>query len=297
MEELIKQWRTEDIVNNLLLLKEMVLLGESEKFKKEWAGAGVIVTSNKEDNRKADVKLITKHAKPISFLLYKLKDIYKDYINYSNKHEFYSYIVNIVDRDEMEKEEDSRKVLLYIIDRLLGLKMIEKENYKKWIEFLEHGLYSKESEFLRFAVLWLSFASFLNERYPEERREAAKLRRFKKEYAGFYKDLVSQDKIFSDILTIEFFQTKDTGREFVENLQTRKEEDRDFFINDDIKDFSKFIDVIYQIRCNFFHGGKIPLDREDEKLVRWAYDAFLYFWKYILAKNFDINFSTNEERK
>ena len=122
MEELIKQWRTEDIVNNLLLLKEMVLLRESEKFKKEWAGAGVIVTSNKEDNRKADVKLITKHAKPISFLLYKLKDIYKDYIDYSNKHEFYSYIVNIVDKEEMEKEEDSRKVLVYIIDKLIGLK-------------------------------------------------------------------------------------------------------------------------------------------------------------------------------
>lgn len=121
MEELIKQWRTEDIVNNLLLLKEMVLLGESEKFKKEWAGAGVIVTSNKEDNRKVDVKLITKHAKPISFLLYKLKDIYKDYIDYSNKHEFYSYIVNIVDKEEMEKEEDSRKVLVYIIDKLIGV--------------------------------------------------------------------------------------------------------------------------------------------------------------------------------
>lgn len=121
MENQIKQWRTEDIVNNLLLLKEMVLLGEFEKFKKEWSGAGVIVTSNKEDNRKADVKLITKHAKPISFLLYKLKDIYKDYIDYSNKHEFYSYIVNIVDRDEMEKEEDSRKVLVYIIDKLIGV--------------------------------------------------------------------------------------------------------------------------------------------------------------------------------
>ena len=121
MENQIKQWRTEDIVNNLLLLKEMVLLGEFEKFKKEWSGAGVIVTSNKEDNRKVDVKLITKHAKPISFLLYKLKDIYKDYIDYSNKHEFYSYIVNIVDKDEMEKEEDSRKVLVYIIDKLIGV--------------------------------------------------------------------------------------------------------------------------------------------------------------------------------
>jgi len=121
MENQIKQWRTEDIVNNLLLLKEMVLLGEFEKFKKEWSGAGVIVTSNKEDNRKVDVKLITKHAKPISFLLYKLKDIYKDYIDYSNKHEFYSYIVNIVDKEEMEKEEDSRKVLVYIIDKLIGV--------------------------------------------------------------------------------------------------------------------------------------------------------------------------------
>ena len=121
MENQIKQWRTEDIVMNMALLKGMVILGEHENFQKEWGGAGVIVTSDKEDNRKVDVKLITKHAKPISFLLYKLKDIYKEYIDYSNKHEFYSYVVNIVDKDEMEKEEDSKKVLIYIIDRLIGL--------------------------------------------------------------------------------------------------------------------------------------------------------------------------------
>lgn len=122
MEELIKQWRTEDVVMNLALVKGMVVLGESDNFKKEWGGAGIIVTSNKNDKRKADIKLITKHAKHISFLLYQLKDIFKKYINYSNKREFYSYVVNLIDIEELEKEEDSKKILITMIDKLIGLR-------------------------------------------------------------------------------------------------------------------------------------------------------------------------------
>ena len=120
MNNPIKEWLTEETVMNLALVKGMVVLGESDKFKKEWSGAGIIVTSNKDDKRKADIKLITKHAKHISFLLYQLKDIFKKYIDYSNKREFYSYVVNLIDREELEKEDDGKKVLITMIDKLLG---------------------------------------------------------------------------------------------------------------------------------------------------------------------------------
>lgn len=167
---------------------------------------------------------------------------------------------------------------------------MQKENYRKWIEYLEKGLYSEDSHFLRFAVLWLSLASFLNERYQKEFGESKKLKEFKKEFAKEYKRLVEDDEIFKNILDIEFPETKKTSREFVENLQTREIKDRDYFTNKDIYDFTKFLNVIYQIRCNFFHGDKIPLDSDDEKLVQWAYKAFLYFWKYLLKKEFSISF-------
>jgi uncharacterized alkaline shock family protein YloU len=125
MNNPIKKWLTEETVMNLALVKGMVVLGESEKFKKEWGGAGIIVTSDKDDKRKADIKIITKHAKHISFLLYQLKDIFKKYIDYSNKREFYAYVVNLIDREELEKEDDSKKVLITMIDKLIGL---EKKN-------------------------------------------------------------------------------------------------------------------------------------------------------------------------
>ena len=73
-------------------------------------------------------------------------------------------------------------------------------------------------------------------------------------------------------------------------MQKRKESENDSFINEDIESFEKFMNVIYQIRCNFFHGDKIPFNEEDEKLVKWAYRAFLYFWKYVLTNKFGIEF-------
>lgn len=119
MNNPIKEWLTEDTVMNLALVKGMVVLGESDNFKKEWGGAGIIVTSEKDDKRKADIKIITKHAKHISFLLYQLKDIFKKYIDYSNKREFYAYVVNLIDREELEKEDDGKQVLISMIDKLL----------------------------------------------------------------------------------------------------------------------------------------------------------------------------------
>lgn len=157
---------------------------------------------------------------------------------------------------------------------------MDKKSYTTWLEFLEKGLHANSSSFLKFAVLWLSFAGYLNQTYAEEWKEHNKLERFRQDNEEFYKELI-KDPEFTRLLS-EFSYTSTPPREFVMNLQDRRPEKNDYFKPEDQSDFNKYIEVIYQIRCNFFHGDKIPFDSNDEKLVLWAYKSFLYFWKTYL---------------
>lgn len=45
----------------------------------------------------------------------------------------------------------------------------------------------------------------------------------------------------------------------------------------DIEDFSQVVDILYQIRCNLFHGGKSPNNRRDSRLV-WLSANVLQTW-------------------
>ncbi|MBQ8750599.1 MAG: hypothetical protein IJZ30_03055 [Alphaproteobacteria bacterium] len=45
-----------------------------------------------------------------------------------------------------------------------------------------------------------------------------------------------------------------------------------------------FLEVVYQIRCNFFHGSKIP-DSINIKLICWAYDCLDKLMKKLEDKN------------
>ena len=120
MNELITQWNNPETIERLKLLREKILNDEYKKGKREWGGAGLIITSNTGDKRKAEIKIVTKHAKPITYLLYQLKDIYKEDIDYFNKRKFYEDIVTLIDKEDLEKEEDSKKVLLELIERIIN---------------------------------------------------------------------------------------------------------------------------------------------------------------------------------
>ena len=153
--------------------------------------------------------------------------------------------------------------------------------YKSWLKFLETGVYQGESAFLKFAVLWLSFAGFLSSKYSITEQERQKLEKFKQKYVKFYENILKEAE-FKEVL-LKFSKTKSPSRKYVINMQSRDEEDNDYFGEKDIVSFDMFIEVIYQIRCNFFHGAKIP-DEDNEKLIKWAYDSFIYFWKAFVAQ-------------
>lgn len=157
--------------------------------------------------------------------------------------------------------------------------MTRLEPYKEWIAFLERRLSSSDIVFYKFAILWISFESYLNQEYDRD-----KLKEFKKDNTEFYMELLENDYFKKGLL--EFANTKTEGgkREYVENIKVGRRGEKTYFRETDIECFGKFIAVIYQIRCNFFHGDKRPLEPDDRKLVEWAYNSFSFFWGRFVGK-------------
>jgi len=158
---------------------------------------------------------------------------------------------------------------------------MNQNKYKDWLDFLRHGIYSEDTPFLKFAILWLSFNAYLNERNSGIERDFDKVENFSNGTSA----IIQFEETF-DIkkLINEFKATRSDGREFVENVRTKKTAYRKYF-NSENNTFLDYMKVIYQIRCNFFHGDKIPLDNDDKKLVQWAYSSFFEYWsKYIENK-------------
>lgn len=54
---------------------------------------------------------------------------------------------------------------------------------------------------------------------------------------------------------------------------------------DDIKNFGEVLEVIYQIRCNAFHGKKSPDENRDMLLVSLAYKALIKPYESTLAND------------
>lgn len=156
--------------------------------------------------------------------------------------------------------------------------------YKEWLDYLVHGIHKEDTSFLRFAVLWLSFNAYLNGILSTKQIEGDwnKVKEFSEDPKNI--EFFNKYMIYKEIEQ-GFRETKSQGREYVEDLRDRKIERRKFLrLNDDDEGnkLEKYLGVIYQIRCNFFHGDKIPSDPDDKNLINWAFDSFYEFWnKYI----------------
>ena len=157
-----------------------------------------------------------------------------------------------------------------------------KSSYKSWLDFLQYGIYKEKSSFLRFAILWLSFNAYLNEEYGKKiSGDKNKVLEFAKneQVGNLYRDLLEDPK-FNKVLS-DFKIIKSHKGLFIEDMLTRKESDRKFF-DDNHRSIRDYLMVIYQIRCNFFHGDKIPYNLEDKKIIEWAYKYLYILWSRYL---------------
>lgn len=162
----------------------------------------------------------------------------------------------------------------------------DPENFLSWIEFLEVGVYRDQSPYLKFAVLWLSFAGYLLKRYPDKDHDIQRLKAFCADPINIriYSELINSEDYYQKVSSFRNIPT-DNGnpRESIKEVGKLNPKESIFRV-EDYRSFDMFIMVIYKIRCNFFHGGKIPFNNSDREIVAWAYHVFLIFWKNCINK-------------
>ena len=54
--------------------------------------------------------------------------------------------------------------------------------------------------------------------------------------------------------------------------------------NDDVNCLCKYLKVVYKIRCNFFHGNKLPAET-NVLLIVWAYETLNIFLHRLIQEN------------
>lgn len=131
--------------------------------------------------------------------------------------------------------------------------------------FDETGNLFKNKPVIAFVILWMCYNNYYNKwNKGTERERACRLSQNKKSQRIYekYKEKILQ----------EFSKLSNEGkkREFVRNVNGKE-----VFFNAEHCKLKDFLNVVYQIRCNLFHGGKNPFDTIDERLIQWAY-KYLY---------------------
>lgn len=156
-------------------------------------------------------------------------------------------------------------------------------NSKTWIEYLENN-FNQCHDYFKFAMVWMSFNSYYASRYNHIKGELNQIIEFAIDNEDLYGELAGNE--FENILR-EF---KDTGwlegepgdRDCVADMRigsTKK-----VYFKEHKQSCEDFFKVVYQARCNFFHGSKKVSDLGNKKLIEWVYKYLNIFWKEFLNR-------------
>jgi hypothetical protein len=101
-------------------LKSIVEQGKFPKKHKHFAGAGLIITDDPTyTGHSDDVVVCTPHAGALGWLVYALKEIYKEKIDYMNKYDFYPSI-GLKIKEEFSNDGELIDAMLSVIDEMQG---------------------------------------------------------------------------------------------------------------------------------------------------------------------------------
>jgi len=97
-------------------LRQKVEKGQFPNDHKEFGGADLIITNDKDRNHEEHITMVyTEHAAAMSWLVYQLKDIYDGDLNWKNKYDFYPFIGELVN-ESLTSQEKLFDSMLYVID-------------------------------------------------------------------------------------------------------------------------------------------------------------------------------------
>ena len=122
---------------------------------------------------------------------------------------------------------------------------------------------------IKFIFLWIRYNNYYNKKYTKEinkkykeeriRAKALNCDKVQRKYSEFKEEFLNSFKSLSN---------QDTLKEYITNLKTKEI----ILFNEHNSDLDDFLDTVYQIRCNLFHGDKLARDY-DAKIVSWAYEC------------------------
>ena len=99
-------------------LRAKIKKGIYSKTYPHFGGANLIITDNPTYiGLPHDTSILTDHASELSWLVFELKEIFKDQIDHLNKYKFYPSIGDYINQS-LDQKKNLPETMLYIIDKL-----------------------------------------------------------------------------------------------------------------------------------------------------------------------------------
>jgi hypothetical protein len=148
---------------------------------------------------------------------------------------------------------------------------------ERWLERTERGqVFVDDGD--RFISLWIAFNGWMRGKFGEDKTDRCQIDSVKGmwDFKGVFNKIKAEDSDFRGYL-------KELEKLPVVNMQFKNNRE-DIYRYDG--SFESLIEVIYQVRCNLFHGRKdIDEDEKDIELVSLAYRILLPLFKAYLSAN------------
>lgn len=146
---------------------------------------------------------------------------------------------------------------------------------RKWLERAERGReYIDNGD--RFISLWIAFNGWMRGKFGEDLRDKSQIESVKKmsDFNQVFESLKQENLDFRECLD-------ELKKIPVVNMQFKNNREKVYRYDGT---FESLIELIYQVRCNLFHGRKdIEDDRKDIEMVGLAYRILLPLFKRYLS--------------
>lgn len=131
----------------------------------------------------------------------------------------------------------------------------------EWYALATQGHGVPDTSYFRFLALWVAFNGLYSLKFPDARSEIAQVRSFgnwSKAKEAHLDALSREQSEYRGALGV-------LGERGIFNFLTNKVERLE-----DEKDLGQVIALVYRVRCNLFHGRKVPSNLRDRRVVEAA---------------------------
>lgn len=144
-----------------------------------------------------------------------------------------------------------------------------------------------DNVFDRFISLWIAFnAYYIGNNLKES--EHRQLIIFKNSNKVIFSSVVKANNV-EFVKFKEYIAMKNQNAGFIQDLRHEVGDEKHKKRYQNLESLSEYLNCVYQIRCNLFHGGKDIVDAQDKELVKLALATLSIFLKKVFEENNILN--------